>query len=718
MIPKIIHQSGPEDKNKWPPSWIIYQQSWKDKFPDFEYKFWNDEDIENLILTKYNWFYNTYKNYDENIKRIDASRYFILHQYGGLYTDMDYECVNNFWNKIDQDVVSFAESGELSVSPIENALMISPEKDPFWEFVFFRLIENEQKHVFEATGPIFVDMCAKQYIAITNREIKYLNRYQYSLKNMKNLVYNKYAIHHQTGVWQKPAKIISDKVIYHDNITDYEVKVHYHSHPDAFEINVFNDKITIKRIDCDNCGWGMNLDLVITKKSSNTQILYSVGSKDYSPIDINVCINKLFIEKPNKIKLKDTTLVCIDDLDVDKAISSINKTLLQCEFDKVILLTSLPNKYEHSIKIEPIRSIEEYSIFCIKELHKFIDTKYVLLIQYDGYVMDSSLWTNEFYDYDYIGGVCSWPDEDDKGGNGGVSFRSKKLLEKASEIIPLEHCHPEDVSLSGKIKGMYATGIYAYGYREELEKLGFKFATNQVQKCFSYEDGYYRNTFAHHKGNIENIFNIMKMKSLDLNIDLIEKKLEILKHTPSDINEHLDTLKKYGKHCEHITEFGFHSGTSTYALLACKPDKLISYDIVDCEEVKNISALSKQYGLNFEFIQKDTLSLDIETTDLLFIDTLHTYAQLTLELNKHAEKVRHYIIMHDTQTYGDRDENIYNYASSNLNTCSTEKRGLRQSIQDFLLTSEGRLWRIKEIYTHNNGLTILERVGRHQRRNQ
>ena len=31
-------------------------------------------------------------------------------------------------------------------------------------------------------------------------------------------------------------------------------------------------------------------------------------------------------------------------------------------------------------------------------------------------------------------------------------------------------------------------------------------------------------------------------------------------------------------------------------------------------------------------------------------------------------------------------------------------------LEDFLKTTEGKNWRVKEIYTNNNGLTVIERV--------
>ena len=60
---------------------------------------------------------------------------------------------------------------------------------------------------------------------------------------------------------------------------------------------------------------------------------------------------------------------------------------------------------------------------------------------------------------------------------------------------------------------------------------------------------------------------------------MLQQTYDELCARPSDINEHLPTLKKYAKECEHITEMGVRWVVSTYALLMGKPKKLISYDI-------------------------------------------------------------------------------------------------------------------------------------------
>lgn len=157
-VSKIIHQTAPADTERWNPVWFKCQASWKEKFPEYEYKLWTDEDLDEFIKTKFAWFYPTFMGYDKSIKRIDSARYFILYEYGGIYADMDYECVENFEENLPPGRVSVAE-GKFVKHPIfsekyQNALMASPPKHPFWNHVLKSLDMNKNvKHVLFATGP-------------------------------------------------------------------------------------------------------------------------------------------------------------------------------------------------------------------------------------------------------------------------------------------------------------------------------------------------------------------------------------------------------------------------------------------------------------------------------------------------------------------------------------------------------------------------------------
>ena len=179
--------------------------------------------------------------------------------------------------------------------------------------------------------------------------------------------------------------------------------------------------------------------------------------------------------------------------------------------------------------------------------------------------------------------------------------------------------------------------------------------------------------------------------------------------SPSDINEHLPTLLEYAKECEHITEMGVRWVSSTWPLLLSKPKKMISYDIVTNPNINEVINLAKEYNIDYNFIESDVLKIQIEETELLFIDTLHTYNQLVCELELHSEKCSKYIILHDTTSFGEIDESIYNHASSDIKNLKTGKQGLWNATLDFLDSEKGKNWEILERFTNNNGLTILKR---------
>lgn len=177
-------------------------------------------------------------------------------------------------------------------------------------------------------------------------------------------------------------------------------------------------------------------------------------------------------------------------------------------------------------------------------------------------------------------------------------------------------------------------------------------------------------------------------------MEKILSKYLILKNTTSDINEHLETLFNYATKCDHITEMGVRDIVSTWALLASNPKKMVSYDIVmpPSDNLNELLKLVEEYNLNFEFVLQDVLKADIEQTDLLFIDTLHTYDQLRQELFLHSKKVNKYIILHDTELYKIDGE-------------VPGSAGLQLAITQFL--DENKNWKVLEIKDNNNGLLVL-----------
>jgi mannosyltransferase OCH1-like enzyme len=157
-IPKIIHQQW-KDQNV-PKKFMKWRTMWFRLFPKPEYThmLWDDESGRNLIKEHYPWFLDAFDGYTHNINRVDATRYFILYHYGGIYADLDYEPVVNFFQHLPQNIVGIIESPYFWNERTQNSLMSSPKGDPFWIDVFDKLIQNTKKdNILEITGPILMD---------------------------------------------------------------------------------------------------------------------------------------------------------------------------------------------------------------------------------------------------------------------------------------------------------------------------------------------------------------------------------------------------------------------------------------------------------------------------------------------------------------------------------------------------------------------------------
>ena len=205
-------------------------------------------------------------------------------------------------------------------------------------------------------------------------------------------------------------------------------------------------------------------------------------------------------------------------------------------------------------------------------------------------------------------------------------------------------------------------------------------------------------------------------------IELFIKEYEAKLNIPSDIYEHLPTLKQYASECESILELGVRKCVSSWALalglLNNNSEKKVMYmnDINVCNTA-HIESLSTSTDLKIVTKWGNNLELELdEDVDLTFIDTWHVYGQLKRELAKFAPHTKKYIVMHDTtvdEWEGETKRNIHKY---DVNKQSAESgipveeilKGLWPAIEEFLL--ENTNWSLHAKYLNNNGLTILRRI--------
>lgn len=73
------------------------QQSWLILNKQFNYTLWNETMVEELLHDEYPYLEDLYYSYDRWIHKIDVAKYIILHQYGGIYADLDIECIQDMF---------------------------------------------------------------------------------------------------------------------------------------------------------------------------------------------------------------------------------------------------------------------------------------------------------------------------------------------------------------------------------------------------------------------------------------------------------------------------------------------------------------------------------------------------------------------------------------------------------------------------------------------
>lgn len=167
------------------------------------------------------------------------------------------------------------------------------------------------------------------------------------------------------------------------------------------------------------------------------------------------------------------TLLGLDCIDIERLKLAADICQKHFEFGAVKLLSSIPDNDPRTVLIDAVDSIENYSHFFIKKINDFVDTDFVLVIQYDGFILNPEAWTDDFLNYDYIGAPW-WYEDENNVGNGGFSLRSKKLLHILHHDNQIEQFHPEDHHI-------------ARTYGDYLRSQGILFAPESLASKFSIE---------------------------------------------------------------------------------------------------------------------------------------------------------------------------------------------------------------------------------------
>lgn len=185
---------------------------------------------------------------------------------------------------------------------------------------------------------------------------------------------------------------------------------------------------------------------------------------------------------------------------------------------------------------------------------------------------------------------------------------------------------------------------------------------------------------------------------------MIEQLYDSVLRQNNEISELLPFLVDYAKRCDHITEFGVQNAYSTTAFVYAQPKYLRSYDVRPRRvQVDVLEDEARKLNIDFKFHQADVREIEIEETDLLFIDTWHVYSQMKIELEKHAHKARKFIICHDVITYG-----LVGATDGNVMNLPPDERGIWTAIKEYMLVHPE--WHLDFYTEKSHGLAVFIRL--------
>jgi len=135
-VPHIIHQMY--KTLDLPAKWAGVPGQWARLHPPSEYTYilWTDESLRELIATDYEWLLPTYDAYPHPTQRWDASRYAVLHKYGGLYADLDLHPIASVDGLLRRQTLLLPHTPNIGLT---NALLAATPRHPFLAFALQQL---------------------------------------------------------------------------------------------------------------------------------------------------------------------------------------------------------------------------------------------------------------------------------------------------------------------------------------------------------------------------------------------------------------------------------------------------------------------------------------------------------------------------------------------------------------------------------------------------
>lgn len=184
----------------------------------------------------------------------------------------------------------------------------------------------------------------------------------------------------------------------------------------------------------------------------------------------------------SRLQLPDVTLVMVETRNHELAKLAIADCLKVIDFGDLVIVTDKPSEFAEFDHLKPqIKVVEDWpdklgwSRSWWFDVPPMLRTRQTLNIQWDSWVWDTTMWTDDYLKYDYIG--APWWYKDGKNvGNGGFCLKSSRM---ARYIYDRRDQFPVETSLDDD--------LLCRKYRPKLEDAGFVWAPEPLAHDFAFE---------------------------------------------------------------------------------------------------------------------------------------------------------------------------------------------------------------------------------------
>ena len=157
MIPKIIHQIwiGP---NSFPSHVQDYCTNIKNIFHDYEYKFWNNDNLPTMSDKCVRQF-DRYGKRGKYAFQADILRYYIMNTFGGIYLDVDFICNKRFDHLIQKPF--FCVTPNNNFFHVCNGIFACTSNNP----ILTRLLKELRDDIYH--GPLYFTKHISNFIGVS-----------------------------------------------------------------------------------------------------------------------------------------------------------------------------------------------------------------------------------------------------------------------------------------------------------------------------------------------------------------------------------------------------------------------------------------------------------------------------------------------------------------------------------------------------------------------